>query len=166
MLDILLLGVSFLHWMHSTNKQTIMFRDDYDAAQAWMHGTNAAFQKLYVDVVVRWWSCVYLKVKKKKNERRDYWYYCVITVRRVNTESKWCVVISCLLLNMPCMQSIIQSCFCKIASCCTTQRNEEKKADGWMDYGQPHKQLQLPLLRLLPSSRILQGTFFSPFHFS
>ena len=43
-----------------------------------------------------------------------------------------------LLLNMPCMQSIIQSCFCKIASCCTTQRNEEKKADGWMDYGQPH----------------------------
>lgn len=49
-----------------------------------------------------------------------------------------------LLLNMPCMQSIIQSCFCKIASCCTTQRNEEKKADGWMDYGQPHKQLQLP----------------------
>ena len=37
-----------------------------------------------------------------------------------------------LLLNMPCMQSIIQSCFCKIASCCTTQRNEEKKS-RWMD---------------------------------
>ena len=104
---------------------------------------NAAFQKLYVDVVVRWWSCVFKK--KKKTERRDYWYYCVITVCK---ESKYKEQMMCcnylLLLNMPCMQSIIQSCFCKIASCCTTQRNEEKKADGWMDYGQPHKQLQLP----------------------
>ena len=94
---------------------------------------NAAFQKLYVDVVVRWWSCVFKK--KKKTERRDYWYYCVITVCK---ESKYKEQMMCcnylLLLNMPCMQSIIQSCFCKIASCCTTQRNEEKKKqmDGWI----------------------------------
>ena len=119
-----------------------------------LHGYHYCFPKLCVDVVVRC-TCVYLK------KTTDL--LCVITVYK---ESKYREPMMCCnypessrYIPMLHAKHYIQSCFCQIAS--SFYSNKKKPADGWIMGILPHQQKTGFLF-----SRILQATFFSPFHFS